>query len=381
MRVYLLVTVFAAVVTFLLTPLARWLATKSGAYTAVRARDVHTVPTPRLGGVAMLGGLVAAFILASHIPFLRPVFEESGGTAWGVIMGATIVCLIGVVDDIWDLDWMIKLVGQILAAGVMAWQGVQLITLPIGGLTIGSSRMSLFVTVIVIVVSMNAVNFVDGLDGLAAGIVAIGGGAFFIYTYVLTLSSSPQDYASLASLVVAALVGVCIGFLPFNFHQARIFMGDSGSMLIGLTMAAGSIIVTGNIDPERVSGGQTLPAYLPMLLPLAVLVLPLLDMTMAVVRRLAQGKSPFHPDRRHLHHRLLALGHTHRRAVFVMYLWTAVVAFSGVALVMFDWRDVCVGAAIAGSIALVLTLGPLRGRAQNSGKPTDQVGAVGAHQE
>ncbi|GAA2525219.1 MraY family glycosyltransferase [Rarobacter incanus] len=362
MRVYLLVCLVAAVVTFLLTPLARWIATRSGAYTAVRARDVHTVPTPRLGGLAMLGGLVVSFVIASHIPFLQPVFRDSGNTAWGVIGGAAIVCAIGVVDDIWDLDWMIKLVGQILAAGLMAWQGVQLITLPIGGLTIGSSRMSLFVTVLMIVVAMNAVNFVDGLDGLAAGVVAIGGGAFFVYTYILTLNSSPLDYASLASLVVAALVGVCVGFLPFNFHQARIFMGDSGSMLIGLTLAAAAIIITGKIDPEKISGGQTIPVYLPMLLPFAVLVLPLLDMTMAVIRRLAQGKSPFHPDRRHLHHRLLSIGHTHRRAVFVMYLWTGVFAFGGVSLVAFPWRDVVVGTLIASAVALVLTLGPLRGR-------------------
>ncbi|GAA2244104.1 MraY family glycosyltransferase [Rarobacter faecitabidus] len=375
MRVYLLVSVVAAVVTFLLTPLARWIATRSGAYTAVRDRDVHTIPTPRLGGLAMLGGLVVSFVIASHTPFLAPIFEESGNTAWGVILGAAIVCLIGVVDDIWDLDWMIKLVGQVLAAGVMAWQGVQLITLPIGGLTIGSSRMSLFATVLVIVVAMNAVNFVDGLDGLAAGVVAIGGGAFFVYTYLLTFSSSPQDYASLASLVVAALVGICVGFLPFNFHQARIFMGDSGSMLIGLVMAAGAIIVTGNIDPERVSGGQTLPAYLPMLLPLAVLVLPLLDMTMAVIRRIAQGKSPFHPDRRHLHHRLLALGHTHRRAVFVMYLWTGVFAFSAVALVAFPWRDVLIGAALASAVSLVLTLGPLRGRSASGPRGARRVQA------
>ncbi|SNS53065.1 UDP-GlcNAc:undecaprenyl-phosphate GlcNAc-1-phosphate transferase [Micrococcales bacterium KH10] len=365
MRIYILIAAVAATVTFLLTPLARWIATKAGAYTAVRDRDVHSVPTPRLGGLAMLGGLAAAFALASQTPFLEPIFEESGSTAWGVILGAALVCLIGVVDDIWDLDWMIKLVGQVLAAGVMAWQGVQLISVPIAGLTIGSSRMSLFATVLVIVVAMNAVNFVDGLDGLAAGVIAIGGTAFFGYTYLLTQASNPQSYASLASLVVAALVGVCIGFLPFNFHQSRIFMGDSGSMLIGLTMAAGAIIVTGNIDPERVSGGQALPTYLPMLLPMAVLILPLLDMTMAVIRRISQGKSPFHPDRRHLHHRLLSIGHTHRRAVLVMYLWTAVVAFSAAALVRFAWQDVLIGSGIASAIALVLTLGPLRGRVQS----------------
>lgn len=369
MRIYLLVMLVGAAVTFLMTPLARWVALRAGAITAVRSRDVHTIPTPRLGGLAMLAGLAAALVVASRTPFLGDVFDSAGSQAWAVLGGAAMVCLLGVIDDIWDLDWMVKLVGQVLAAGFMAWQGVQVITLPIGGLTIASSRTSLFVTIVVLVVAMNAVNFVDGLDGLAAGVIAIGGTAFFVYTYLLTQNDSPQDYSSLASLVVAALVGVCLGFLPHNFHQARIFMGDSGSMLIGLTMAAAGIIVTGKIDPAQFSGGQALPAYLPILLPMAVLVLPLLDMAMAVVRRLAQGKSPFHPDRRHLHHRLLALGHSHRRAVVVMYLWTAVFAFAAAALVVLPWQVVLVALGVAVVVVLLLTLGPFSGRRRRQAPP------------
>lgn len=380
MRVYLLVMLVAAAVTFLTTPFARWVAMRTGAITAVRARDVHTIPTPRLGGVAMLLGLVVAVVLASQMPFLEGVFvRDVGGVpyvdsrVWGILGAAAIVCLLGVADDIWDLDWMTKLAGQVLAAGLMAAQGVVLYTLPTGDLlTLPSSRMQLAVTILVVVVAMNAVNFVDGLDGLAAGLVAIGGTAFFLYSYVLTLRTNPDDYSSLATLVMAALVGVCVGFLPHNFNPARIFMGDSGSMVLGLVLSGAAIVVTGNIDPGVTSGAATLPAYIPLLLPLAVILLPLLDMGMAVVRRVLAGKSPFHPDRMHLHHRMLAIGHSHRRAVLILYVWTAVFAFGAVALVYWDVRTVAVGLGVAAVVALLLTLGPLRtrGRFLDDQEPT-----------
>ncbi|MFD6444823.1 MraY family glycosyltransferase [Promicromonospora sp. NPDC060204] len=360
MRVYLLLMLVAAAVTFLTTPFARWVALKSSAISAVRARDVHSVPTPRLGGLAMLIGIVVAVMLASQMPFLSGVFEDR--QAWGIVGGAAIVCALGWADDKWDLDWVTKLAGQVLAAGFMALQGVQLITLPIAGTTIPSSRMSLVVTVLAVVVAMNAVNFVDGLDGLAAGIVAIGGAAFFLYTYGLTQQATPEDYSSLASLMMAVLVGVCVGFLPYNFHPATIFMGDAGSMLIGLVMAGAAITVTGNVTPDVMTGSQALPAFIPLLLPVAVLMLPLLDMGLAVIRRLAAGKSPMAPDRMHLHHRMLALGHSHRRAVVILYVWTAVFAFSAAALVQWDWEIVLIWTTVFVVLALLATLGPLRNR-------------------
>ncbi|WP_454729689.1 MraY family glycosyltransferase [Cellulosimicrobium protaetiae] len=372
MRVYLLVMLVAAVVTFLATPFARWVALRTGAITAVRDRDVHTIPTPRLGGLAMLLGLVVAVVFASQMPFLESVFvsEVAGrlvadSRAWGIVGAAAIVCLLGIADDIWDLDWMTKLAGQVLAAGFMAAQGVVLFTLPLGigeQQLIWSSRLQLAATILVVVVAMNAVNFVDGLDGLAAGLVAIGGTAFFVYSYVLTQKASADDYSSLATLVIAALVGICVGFLPHNFHPARIFMGDSGSMVLGLVMSAASIVVTGKIETDALSGAQQIPAFIPILLPLAVILLPLLDMGMAVVRRVARGRSPFHPDRMHLHHRMLAIGHSHRRAVLILYVWTAVFAFAAVALVQWHWHGVAVGLAVAVLVSAVLTLGPLRTR-------------------
>ncbi|KGM13778.1 MraY family glycosyltransferase [Cellulomonas bogoriensis] len=362
MRVYLLVVLVAASVTYLTTPLARWLALRTGAITAVRSRDVHSVPTPRLGGVAMLLGIAAAMVVASRMPFLEGVFSQR--EAWAILGGAAMVCLLGVADDIWDLDWFTKLIGQVLAAGVMAWQGgVWLYAVPIAGQTIGSSQLSLVVTVLVIVVAMNAVNFVDGLDGLAAGVVAIGGTGFFVYTYLLSRDVSAENYANVASLVVAVLVGACLGFLPHNFHPARIFMGDSGSMLIGLVIAAAGIVVTGQIDTVVVEERQQIPAFLPIVLPVAVLLLPLLDMGLAVVRRVGAGRSPFHPDRLHLHHRLLELGHSHRRAVLIMYLWTALFAFGAAGLAVWT-TGTTLGVLGAGAVVvLLLTLGPMRGAA------------------
>lgn len=361
MRIYLLLALVAAAVTYLMTPLARWFALRSGAITAVRDRDVHVTPIPRMGGLAMLLGIAVAIVFASRMPFLAGEFESP--TAWGILLGATMVCLLGAADDVWDLDWLTKLTGQLLAAGVMAWVGqVQLYALPIAGQTIPSSTMSLAATVLVVVVAMNAVNFVDGLDGLAAGLIAIGGTAFFVYTYLLTADQGAENYANLATMMVAVLVGACVGFLPHNFHPARIFMGDSGSMLIGLTIAAAGIYVTGQVAVPSVSVRQQFPAFLPLLLPVAVLLLPLLDMVLAVVRRLGAGKSPFHPDRRHLHHRLLQLGHSHRRAVLIMYLWTALFAFGAAALVRWTTTQVLWALGIGILIALALTLGPLPGR-------------------
>jgi len=360
-RVYLLVMLLAAAVTYLTTPLARWLALRTGGLTAVRERDVHEAPIPRMGGVAMLIGIAVALVLASQMPFLADVFAED--TVWWILAAAAVVCLLGVADDIWELDWVTKLMGQVLAAGLMAWQGqVQLFALPIGDLTIPSATQSLVATILAVVVAMNAVNFVDGLDGLAAGLVAIGGMGFFVYTYLLTVDQNADNYSSLASVVVAALVGVCVGFLPHNFHPARIFMGDSGSMLIGLIIAAAAIVVTGDLSSVALTTRQQFPAFLPILLPVFVLMLPLLDMAMAVIRRVGTGKSPFHPDRLHLHHRLLQLGHTHRRAVLIMYLWTALFAFGGAALLRWSTEQVLWTVGAGALVVALATLGPLRGR-------------------
>jgi UDP-GlcNAc:undecaprenyl-phosphate GlcNAc-1-phosphate transferase len=325
MRFYLLVALISAVVTFGLTWVIYKLSHRYRLYPKIRARDVHTRPTPRLGGIAMFLGVVIAIAVASQISWFRLVFAEPG-KVWAILGAALIIVLIGVADDIWDLDWLTKLAGQIIAAGLLAWQGVQIVSLPIGGLTIGSSGMSLVITILTVVLVMNAINFIDGLDGLVAGVALIANGVFFIYSYLLVQDTSPTDYFNLASLITAVLIGACAGFLPLNFHPAKLFMGDAGALLVGLLMATSAIAVTGQVDPAQLGRSQLFPAFIPILLPFAILVIPLLDFGLAIIRRLRAGKSPFTADRKHLHHRLLDMGHTHLGAVLIFYAWTAVIS-------------------------------------------------------
>ncbi|WP_096334968.1 glycosyltransferase family 4 protein [Actinotignum schaalii] len=364
MRVYLLMMVLSCAITYFLVPAILRLALRVGAMTQVRERDIHTVPIPRLGGVAMFLGFSASFAIASQIPYLHRVLGPAS-QAWAIWLGAGLMCLVGAIDDIWELDWMTKLAGEVLAAGVMAWQGVQFVTLPFMGLTVGSTRLSIFFTILMVVITVNAVNFMDGLDGLAAGIVGIASLAFFIYSYILTRNATPGDYTSVACAAAAATVGMCAGILPHNFHPARIFMGDSGALMLGMVLAASAIQVTGQIDPQSTSLGYALPAYLPLLLALAVVVLPLSDFIWAVTRRLARGQSPFHADAGHLHHRLLRLGHSHTGTVLILYLWTAIFSFTCILLIVLPARHVALIGAAGVVLGCVVTFG-MFGRRRSS---------------
>jgi UDP-GlcNAc:undecaprenyl-phosphate GlcNAc-1-phosphate transferase len=189
--------------------------------------------------------------------------------------------------------------------------------------------------VVLVVATVNAVNFVDGLDGLAAGVVGIGAVAFFAFSYKLA-DANGETLAISAALLTAALGGACAGFLPHNFFPARIFMGDSGSMLIGLVLAGSALTLTGqfaSVDLRQGAGGSEaslLPTLLPIVLPISILIVPFVDLVLAVVRRTRAGRSPFAPDKQHLHHRLLEIGHSHRRAVLIMWLWAGLIAFGGV---------------------------------------------------
>lgn len=355
MREYLLVVVVAAAVTYLATPLVRAIAVITGAFTPVRDRDIHEVPIPRLGGVGIFLGFAAATLLARQLPFLKGVY--SAGEMTGVLLAAAIVCLVGAIDDIRELDWLTKLAGQVLAAGVLAYKGVVLLSVPVfGTTTVLPASVLLAVSVFVVIVTTNAVNFIDGLDGLAAGIVAIASMAFFAYAYLVSYTFNPPNVFSTATFVTAAVLGCCLGFLPHNFNPARLFMGDSGALLLGLLLAAASISMTGNLDPSDVSGDRLVAAILPVAAPLAVLSLPLLDMGLAVVRRTRAGQRPWHPDREHLHHRMLQIGHGHRGAVLILYLWAAVVALGTVSFA-FDrgWLTLVVMAS-AVVLAAVLTV-------------------------
>ncbi|MBU7596377.1 undecaprenyl/decaprenyl-phosphate alpha-N-acetylglucosaminyl 1-phosphate transferase [Streptomyces sp. P38-E01] len=340
MREYLLTLCVTAAVTYLLTGPVRKFAIAAGAVPQIRARDVHREPTPRLGGIAMFGGLCAGLLVASQLENISDVFTLSDEPR-ALLAGAGIIWLLGVLDDKWGVDALVKLGGQMIAAGVMVWQGLTILWLPIPtvGMVAITPLQGTLLTVALVVITINAVNFVDGLDGLASGMVCIAAMAFFMYAYRIWYSYGIEAAAP-ATLFAAVLMGMCLGFLPHNMHPARIFMGDSGSMLIGLVLAAGAVSVTGQVDPdalklfsgsERAAVQATVPVYMPLILPLTILAVPTADLILAVVRRTWNGRSPFAADRGHLHHRLLEIGHSHSRAVLIMYFWSALIAFGAVA--------------------------------------------------
>jgi UDP-GlcNAc:undecaprenyl-phosphate GlcNAc-1-phosphate transferase len=369
MREYLLIFVTAMAVTYILAVVARELAMRMGAYARVRDRDVHEIPIPYFGGVAMMGGLTAAYVVATKLPFLSssPIHGVIFDDARAVLIGGAVICLVGVVDDVFELDAWTKFAGEVLAAGVVVVQGVQILTLPLPGdralstFSLDGSQAAL-ISIVLIVATVNAVNFVDGLDGLAAGVVAIGALAFFTFAYLLVYLND-QELATTAAILTAALAGACIGFLPHNFFPARMFMGDSGALLIGFMLACSTISLTGQFSNTSINVGvnganaSLLPALLPLILPVAVLAVPFVDMLLAVVRRARHGLSPFSPDKKHLHHRLLEIGHSQRRAVVVMYLWAGLVAFGVVIMSLFSGWLSALGLSVMAVTAFLLTFG------------------------
>jgi UDP-GlcNAc:undecaprenyl-phosphate/decaprenyl-phosphate GlcNAc-1-phosphate transferase len=369
---YLLTVVITAAITFALTWAVWKLSLRFKLYPEIRERDVHKTPTPRLGGVAIFLGIAVAMGVSAANPFFATIWMPPQ-TMWSILAAALLIAVIGVVDDLWDLDWMIKLGAQFLAAAIITiGGGLQILSLPFGDLIVFSSWLSITITMFAIVIVMNAVNFIDGLDGLVAGVCLIANGVFFAYSYILTRDTGASSYFNLASFLAAVLIGACIGFLPFNWSPAKLFMGDSGALVLGLLMATSAIAVTGQLEPsaldlERLGRSQLLGAFIPILLPLLVVLLPLLDFGLAVLRRMNAGKSPFSPDRKHLHHRMLDLGHRDRDAVLIFYAWTAIISFA--VLLMYvgareDWPGQYlpgVGFGVLGIAAcLVITLMPSR---------------------
>jgi UDP-GlcNAc:undecaprenyl-phosphate GlcNAc-1-phosphate transferase len=365
-REYLLVMCVAAGVTWLLTPLARRLAILIGAIAMPRDRDVHSIPTPRLGGLAMYGGICAAFLVAHSLPALSAIFKYSDVEA--VVVAGGLMVLLGFVDDRFQLDAVTKLAGQTVAAGVMVLLGLQLLTLTfpgVGAISLGTEGVPL--TVLLVLLTVNAVNFIDGLDGLLAGVGAIAALALFVFSYSLASGrvtfGVAQERISAPTLIAVVLAGACLGFLPHNFNPAKIFMGDSGSMLVGLMLAASVTSLTGQFNYSNLPPKAAFPVLLPVLLPLAVLAVPLVDLLLAVIRRTRAGRSPFAPDKLHLHHRLLEIGHSQTRAVVIMYFWTALLAFTVVAVSLAGVGVVLGIAASIGVVGLVaLNLPRLRER-------------------
>ena len=343
MREYSLTLLIAAALTYMLTPLVRNFALRQKAVANVRERDIHTETTPRWGGVAMWLSMGATLLMVQNLELVGKAYSRE---LLGIFLAASFVLLIGILDDRFELDALTKLAGQALAAGILLIFGIQVLWLPINGVITLPPSIGQLVTVMIVLVTINAVNFIDGLDGLAAGIVAISGAAFFAFAYLLAVIYG-FSRAGAPSLITAVIIGVCVGFLPHNAHPAKIFMGDSGSMFLGLLLAASAITLTGQIDPNAISAEKLGPTLLPLMLPFAVLAIPLIDLFSAIVRRLRAGQSPFSSDKEHMHHRILRAGNTHLRTTLIMYLWTATIAFP---VVVSAFAQLWVAAIVAGAM-------------------------------
>jgi UDP-GlcNAc:undecaprenyl-phosphate GlcNAc-1-phosphate transferase len=348
MREYLLTLLLAATLCYVITPLVRTWALKAGAVAEIRVRDIHTTPTPRWGGLAMWIAMALTFAMVNHLSLVGKSFTRE---SLGIFLAATLLVAIGLIDDRFELDALTKLAGQSLAAGILLLFGIQILWVPINGVITLPPSIGQFITVLIVVVTINAVNFIDGLDGLAAGIVAISGAAFFAFAYLLAVIYG-FSRAGAPSLITAVIIGVCIGFLPHNVHPARIFMGDSGSMFLGLLLAASAITLTGQIDPNAIAAESLGPTLLPLMLPFAVLAIPLIDLSSAIIRRLRAGQSPFASDKEHLHHRIMRAGNSHLRTTLILYLWTATIAFP---VVVSAFAPLWVAAVVAGA-ALAATI-------------------------
>lgn len=328
---YLVVLAVAAGVTGALLPLAIRIGYRFGVLALPDAeRRLHPRATPLLGGVAMCVGFLAALVVAWRLHQFREVFTSSSEVL-GVAVGALVITAVGLADDVWEVSPPAKLAGQVLAGTTLYLLGATLdaIQLPfIGNLQI-SADLTPLLTVLWVVGMANAINLIDGLDGLAGGIVAISSGAFLLYGAKLQ-DGQIIGRANMGPLLAAIACGVCLGFLPFNVNPARVFMGDSGALLLGLLMAASTMVVGGRAVPGVSVRGQAYFFLAPLFIPLLMLAVPILDTALAIVRRTINRTGIANADRQHLHYRLLELGHGPRRSVVI--LWSLTSLLSGFAL-------------------------------------------------
>ena len=299
----------AAGITMLLVPLVRTFGLRYGFTDKPDSRKQHSTPMVRLGGVAMVLGFglsLTAVWLIGGFGLLAPARDQ---LIWSTLAGSLCFFLIGLADDLFALSPWPRLAGQVAVSAVIWSEGVRIGAIDLPWLSASGSAIvlpdlfSLIATVIWLVGITNAINWLDGLDGLAAGVAGIAS------VGLVSVSFSLHQVA--AGFLAAALAGACLGFLRHNFNPARIFMGDGGSYFLGFTLAAVSIV-----GPAK---GLTTVS---LLLPLLILSLPLADMSAVIMGRLREGRSPFYPDRRHLHHRLLRAGFSHRRTVLLIYVFT-----------------------------------------------------------
>jgi UDP-GlcNAc:undecaprenyl-phosphate GlcNAc-1-phosphate transferase len=325
---YGIVFLVAALTTYFLTFPVRRLAIRIGAIVVPDERRVHARPTPTIGGAAMYMGFLAALGVAYLMPQFRSVFEDSTEPL-GVLIAATIMFVVHVIDDRRGLSAPAKIAGMVLAGTALSHLGVTMFYLkvPFDGTLVISSDLAPLATVVWIIIIANAINLIDGLDGLAAGVVGIAALSFFLYGDRLFKAGilPPDNFGPLVAIIAC---GMCVGFLPHNFHPARIFMGDSGAMLLGLLLASSTLVVSGRSDEPF--SGQTFFYFAPVVIPFVILGVPILDTAWAILRRARSRSGIATADKSHLHHRLMRLGHGQRRSVLILWTWTALL--SGVVL-------------------------------------------------
>jgi UDP-GlcNAc:undecaprenyl-phosphate/decaprenyl-phosphate GlcNAc-1-phosphate transferase len=353
---FLVVGTVAFLTVLLATPVVGWIARRVGAVAAPRERDVHKTATPTMGGLAIFAGILAAIAIASFLGSFDELFALTNEPE-AVVLASVLIVGLGVLDDMWGVSAPAKLAGQILAAGLLVIFGLALRWVWIPGnpgtAAVLSPDLQAIFTIGLIVAMMNAVNLVDGLDGLAAGIVTIAAAALFLYTQ---LDQFVGQAPSTGPLILVALVGACLGFLVHNFNPASIFMGDTGAMLLGLLLGSAGVSAVGSsyLPPGR---GAFAALSIPVLVPIFVLAIPFLDTVVTIVRRLLSGRAVFSPDKRHLHHRLLEIGHSQRRAVLIMYYWSALLAFATVGASQLETPMLLAFLGAGVGLAAVVTLG------------------------
>ena len=354
---YLVVGLIAAAATAGAMPFVIKVAHRQGWLATPDERRMHPVPTPDVGGIAMFVGILAGVIGASLIGDFDQLFDDSTEII-GVLVASAIIFALGIVDDIRDISPPAKVTGIVVAAVALVWFGVTMFQfrLPFLDVFVLSNDWVPLITVLWLLGMTQAINLIDGLDGLAAGIVAIGAGAFFIYSRELT-SGNLLPQPNVGPLVAIIAVGVCVGFLPFNFNPARIFMGDSGALLLGLLMAVATSVVGGRADPDTQSAnGQTYFFLAPIFISLLVLAVPIVDVLFAIVRRTASGRSFAQADMGHLHHRLIQLGHGPRRAVVILWGWALLLSTVVLFSALYSTGSALVVLVIVGSALSVFTV-------------------------